>query len=143
MRAQEAFSPAAGSEGFARAGAEDRDRAGRLIARGGHEHGTCAYRDRRAARCRGADVAYVYRLPATSVCVEIGWVVVFASLTKSVNRWSSFRAASDTLNPLAHPWRIGDASPVRRARREGREGGGSGRGASREPLIYSPFLSIL
>src|SRR5215472_17819461 len=30
------------------------------------------------------------RLPATSDCVEIGWVVVLASLTKSVNRWSPF-----------------------------------------------------
>src|SRR6516162_4088634 len=73
------------------------------------------------------------RLPATSVCVEIGWVVVFASLTKSVNRWSSFRAASDTLNPLAHPWRIGDASPVRRAHARAGRGGGGG-AAGEEPL---------
>ena len=49
MRAQEPFSPAAGCEGGARAGAEDRDRAGRLIARGGHEHGAGGYGDRRAA----------------------------------------------------------------------------------------------
>src|SRR6516225_10563452 len=43
------------------------------------------------------------RLPATSACVEIGCVVVFASLTKSVNRWFSFRAASDTPHPNPLP----------------------------------------
>src|SRR5215469_10157430 len=39
------------------------------------------------------------RLPATSDCVEIGWVVVFASLTKSVNRWSPSHTASDAPHP--------------------------------------------
>src|SRR6516162_11092173 len=42
------------------------------------------------------------RLPATSDCVEIGWVVVFASLTKSVNRSSPFIRHQTPLSRPSH-----------------------------------------
>jgi hypothetical protein len=53
-----------------------------------------------AGECTGT------RFPATSDCVEIGCVVVFASFTNSVNAWSPFESQLFAVYPLS-----GSAAP--------------------------------